>query len=177
MRAPSGLNETDPTAGGYAAPSQFESELKGSMYENSDIAWQCDRRETDKPSDWKLPAISEVCRADGSRWGGTLSYWTGEAVQPTGSLPRYQQLNFTGHRLIALCTVTNELLADVKLLDGCVRRAFVSEASFKIDLAIVQGKGAGLPLGILNAPGTITVAKDVGQAAATITATNIANMW
>jgi HK97 family phage major capsid protein len=177
VRAPSGLNETDPTAGGFAAPSQFESELIGSIYEEAVLAPSCDRRETDKPSDWKLPAIDEVSRADGSRWGGTLSYWTGEAVQPTGSLPRYKQLNFSGHRLIALCTVTNELLADVKLLDGHVRRAYASEAAFKLDLAILRGTGAGLPLGIVNAPVTIQVAKATGQAAGTIIAENIAVMW
>jgi HK97 family phage major capsid protein len=177
VRAPSGLNETDPTAGGFAAPSQFESELIGSMYEEDDLLWRCDRRETDKISDWKLPAIDEISRADGSRQGGALAYWTGEAVQPSGSIPKYKQVTYSSHRLIALSTVTNELLDDVKLLDTHVRRVFAAEASFKLSLAVLRGTGAGLPLGITFAPCTIQVAKAVGQAAGTIVAQNITDMW
>jgi HK97 family phage major capsid protein len=62
-------------------------------------------------------------------------------------------------------------------LESVVRRAFASEAGFKLDLAILQGTGAGLPLGIVNGPSTIAVAKDVSQATATISATNLSGMW
>src|SRR5207249_11804076 len=41
----------------------------------------------------------------------------------------------------------------------------------------LSGTGAGVPLGLLNAPATIAVAKDTGQAAATLTLTNISGMW
>ena len=77
-----------------------------------------DRRETDRPNNWKLPAVDETSRADGKRWGGTLSYWTGEAVQPQGSLPGLKMLAFSAHTLIALCTATGELVSDVPLLDA-----------------------------------------------------------
>ena len=176
-RAPTGLGEVDPTAGGFAVPDLYSEELIGSMYEEAVLAPLCDRRETDKPNNAQLPAIDEKSRADGSRWGGTLSYWEGEGTAAPSTLPRFKKLQFSARKLIALCVASDELIADVPLLDGHMRRAFASEASFQLDKAILLGSGVGVPLGLCNAPGRIQVAKDVGQASATITATNVSGMW
>ena len=89
-RASSTLGVGDPTAGGFAVPDVFSEELIGSMYEEAVLAPLCDRRETDKPNNATLPAIDEASRADGSRWGGVLSYWDDEAVAPPTTLPRIQ---------------------------------------------------------------------------------------
>ncbi len=177
MRSPTGLGEVDPTAGGFVVPDQYSEELIGSMYEEAVLAPLCDRRETDKPNNATLPAIDEKSRADGSRWGGVLSYWDAEGVEPPSTLPKYKALRFSAHKLIALAVASDELIADVALLGDHMRRAFASEAGFQLDKAILLGTGAGLPLGIVNAPGTIQVAKDVGQASGTIAGTNLANMW
>ena len=47
----------------------------------------------------------------------------------------------------------------------------------KFDRAALTGTGAGQPLGILNAPATITVSKEGGQAAATLKWENVVKMW
>ncbi len=176
-RAPTGLGEADPTAGGFTVPDVFSEELIGSMYEEAVLAPLCDRRETDKPNNATLPAIDETSRADGSRWGGVVSYWDAEGVEPPATLPKFKALKFSARKLIALCVASDELINDVPLLDGHMRRAFAAEGAFQLDKAILLGTGAGVPLGIVNAPGTIQVAGDIGQASATITAGNIANMW
>ncbi len=167
VRAPTGLNETDPTAGGFTVSPEWAAELIGSMYEEAVVAPLCDRRQTDKPADVRLPAVDETSRAEGSRWGGSLSYWEAEGVTPPETLPRFRMLNPTATKLIALCAATGEMLDDVPMLESHVRRAFASEAAFKLDLAILMGTGAGTPLGITAAPGTITVAKAAGQASRT----------
>jgi HK97 family phage major capsid protein len=46
-----------------------------------------------------------------------------------------------------------------------------------VEDSILNGDGVGKPLGILNAACLVTVAKETGQAAATITAQNIVKMW
>lgn len=177
IRAPSGANETDPTAGGFAVEPEFADELIGSLYEEATVAPLCDRRHSDKPADIHIPAIDELSRADGSRQGGTLSYWEGEAVSPPKSLPRYKMLNPSASKLIALCQVTEELFRDVPLLESHVRQSFGSEASFKLDLAILRGTGVGTPLGITNSAGTITVPKLNGQAQGSVVSDNVAAMW
>jgi len=50
------------------------------------------------------------------------------------------------------------------------------EFGFKLDDAIINGTGAGQPLGVMNSPCLISVAKEAGQAAATIVAENVIKM-
>lgn len=57
------------------------------------------------------------------------------------------------------------------------KKAFGEELAFKLDYGILRGDGAGKPLGIIGAPATIVVPKDVGQPSATITPSNIDSMW
>ena len=46
-----------------------------------------------------------------------------------------------------------------------------------ISNAIINGTGAGQPLGILVAPGTLSITKETGQPATTIVSENIDKMW
>jgi HK97 family phage major capsid protein len=78
---------------------------------------------------------------------------------------------------MAFVITSNELLNDVPMLDAHMKRVFAAEVGFKLDLAVLSGTGAGVPLGILNSPATIKVAKQTGQASGTIVAQNIQQMW
>jgi HK97 family phage major capsid protein len=176
VRAPSG--EGDPSSGGFLVATQWATELVGFAYEEAVLAPLCDRRRTSTPlADVKVPAIDETSRADGSRWGGALSYWLAEASTITTTFPRYKQLNFSSKKLVVAIFVSNELLSDVPMLEAHVRRVFAAELAFKLDLAVLNGSGAGVPLGVLNAPCLIEVAKATGQAPATIVADNVRQMW
>jgi HK97 family phage major capsid protein len=48
---------------------------------------------------------------------------------------------------------------------------------FAVEDAVIEGTGAGQPLGILNAGCLVSVAKETGQAATTIISENIIKMW
>jgi HK97 family phage major capsid protein len=80
-------------------------------------------------------------------------------------------------KLIAIAYGTGELMRDAPMFDAHIRRIFGLEIGWKLDLAVIAGTGAGTPLGILESPALISVAKETGQAAATITGNNIAAMW
>jgi HK97 family phage major capsid protein len=186
QRLPSGTAEMDPSTGGFAVPPQFESKLIESLYANNPIAALVDRRVTNAPlgAGINLPAIDETSRADGSRSGGALAYWLAESATITTTFPKFRRTTFDPKKLIAVCPVSNELLADDAMLETQMLNVFSSELGFKLDSAIlgtaVSGAGggsAGTPLGLLNSPALITVPKDVGQQTKTITPTNIVNMW
>ena len=176
-RAPTGAGEVDPSGGGFLVPTEYTQTLIGSIYEEAVLAPLCDRREVAVPEDVRIPAIDEKSRADGSRWGGAVSYWLNEGDTVPGSLPRYREITFAAKKLIALVTATGELFRDVGLLENHVSRAYAAEAAFRIDYGILRGPGGGQLLGITNAPGTITVPKANGQASGTILAENIRTMW
>ncbi len=80
-------------------------------------------------------------------------------------------------KLIGLVYLTDELMADAVALEGYVQQGFAEEFGFQLDDKIVNGTGAGVPQGILTSPGRVSVAKETGQAAATVVASNIEKMY
>jgi HK97 family phage major capsid protein len=178
VRAPTGMGEIDPGLGGFAVETQYATELVGLAYEEAVIAPLCDRREKSAPlASIKVPAVDETSRQGGSRWGGVLSYWSTEGAQVSASIPKFRQIEFSTKKLQIVIIVTNELFADVAMLDAHVRRAFADEAAFMLDLCIVRGDGAGKPLGFLNSTALMTIAKETGQVSQTVVAQNVAKMW
>lgn len=177
VRAPTGGNENDPTAGGFMVPATFMEDLIGSLYEDAALAPLVTKLKSTRPFETRLPAIDETSRADGSRWGGASAYWSAEAATQSPSLPKFKSIVFEPKKLISFFVATEELISDAPMLEYNAKRAFQSEISFKVDTAILSGSGAGMPQGILTCPALITVAKEVGQAAATITSKNVDDMW
>lgn len=177
-RAPAGNNELDPSGGGFLVDTQFIPTLIESLFAEAVLLPRTDVRETTGPiADVKLPAISESSRADGSRQGGALAYWLAESATISPTFPRFSQLAFSGKKLAAVSWLSNEALNDSPILESSLRAAFAAEFSFAIDRSIFAGTGAGQPLGILNAPCKIMVAKESGQAAKTIVYENVLNMY
>jgi HK97 family phage major capsid protein len=125
----------------------------------------------------RLNGVDETSRANGSRWGGIQSYWTGEAQLKTASQPKFKRIGMELDKLTGLCYATDELLQDSTALDSWLRQAFTDEFTFKVEDAIINGTGAGMPLGFLNSGAVITVSKEGSQGAATIVAENILKMW
>jgi HK97 family phage major capsid protein len=178
VRSSAGANINSPTDGGFLIEEQYSQELVALAYEESLIADLCDRRPTAKPlAAVKVPGIDETSRADGSRFGGVLSYWGDESKSTPTTLPRFKNIEFSAKKIIALVFGTDELLADAPMFEAHVKRALRAEFGFKLDLGVVSGSGEGQPLGILNSSALITVAKETGQAPATVVSENVAKMW
>jgi len=174
----SGLNEGIGSEGGFLVQTDFSTQLLEAAMAAAIVVPRCTRIPISNPSNAvKLPAVNETSRADGSRWGGVQMYWKGEAEEKTATKPGFRIVELALKKLIGLCYATDELLQDASALEAYVRAAFAAEAAFKLDDGIIRGLGAGMPLGILNSPCLVTVAKETGQAAATIKAENIVKMF
>jgi len=176
--AASGLNETTPSDGGFLVQQDFSPALLQGAYDASRVAPRVNRIPISPASNGlKLPGIDESSRANGSRWGGVQSYWAGEADEATASKPKFRQIELNLKKLIGVCYATDELLADGPALEAVIRQAFEDEIAFQIDNAIINGTGAGQPLGILNSGALVTVSKEAGQGAKTILFENICGMF
>lgn len=79
--------------------------------------------------------------------------------------------------MIALCYATEELIENAPALDQYLRTAFADEFAFMLDDAVINGTGAGQPLGIMNAGSMVQVSKEGSQVASTIVYENILKMW
>ena len=163
-RAASGLNETNPSDGGFLVQQDFVSDLLKRTYETGILASKVKKIPiSTNANSLKINAIDEDSRANGSRWGGVQTYWEGESDQLAGSKPKFRILELSLKKLTGLCYATDELLQDAAALESVIKQAFTEEFGFKIDDAIVAGNGSGEPLGILSSGALVTVAKETSQ--------------
>lgn len=109
--------------------------------------------------------------------GGVQCYWADEAALMTQSkaalpLPRTLRVN----KLYALVPASDELLTDGPRLSNLLTQKSGEAIAWKRDEAIINGTGVGQPKGYMKSGALVSVAKEAGQATATIVAANVLKM-
>jgi len=165
-------NEGTGADGGFLVPPDFRRDIATKIMGEESLISRTDRLTTSSnaiviPTDETTP------------WGtsGVQAYWEQEAGQKTQSKPVFGQNSLRLNKLIALVPVTDEMLQDAPQIDGYLRRKVPEVMTSKLNTAIVFGTGAGQPLGMLNNPAMISVAKETSQAADSILFANIIAMY
>jgi len=171
-----GLSEAAGPDGGFLIPPTYADGILEIMHNQESLLDKCDKYDMAGPS-MKFRAVDETSRANGSRRGGSRAYWVDEGGTLTASRPKFRQIDLTAHKVAALYYATEELMADAPMLEQAASRYAADELTFSINDAIINGTGAGQPLGILNAACTVSVAKETGQVAASLQTENIVKMW
>lgn len=178
--APSGLNTSVGSEGGFLVRTDFSTMLLARAMETSVLANRCTTIDIGPDSDGiELPYIDESNRATGSRWGGVRVYRRGEAETVTASKPKLGLLEIRLEDLMGICYTTDRAQRDAVSLGQIVQTAFASEFAFRVDDEIIRGSGAGQCLGVLNSGATVSVAKETvpaAQLADTFIAENALNM-
>jgi HK97 family phage major capsid protein len=164
-----------PSDGGFLIAPQYVTELLRRTYSGGEILSRCASMQMNS-NRMVLNAVDEDSRADGSRWGGLQAFWLAEAGTYTGSKPKFREMIMNANKLIGLLYATEEQLQDGPALMSFVNEAFPQEFTFKIEDAVLNGVGAGQPLGVNNSGAVIAVAAEGGQTAGTIVTNNILKM-
>lgn len=168
---------TNPAAegedGGYLVPPDFRQEIMSKVMAEDELLPRTDQIPTSGnsitfPKDETTPWQSS---------GGIQAYWEGEARAYSGSRPVFEQMTVRANKLTALVPVTDELLEDAPALTAYLNRKAPEVMGFKINDAIINGNGAGMPLGIMNSPCAVEVAKETSQPANTVLSQNILKMY
>lgn len=169
-----GLQEGDDALGGFLAPTQHRAEILKHMWEVGRVFTRARQIQmTSRSVD--IPTVAETSRADGSRQGGVRSYWVGEGLTITDSRPSFGKVTLNAHKLAVLGYLTAELEEDsivpqLQLLGDM----FAEELAFGLDDSFIRGSGSGRPLGMLNAPATVSVTRNTASSFIGIDAVN---MW
>lgn len=175
---PTGMSEGIASDGGFLVQTDMVQDLLDNLFIGGSIASRVRRIPIGPNSNGiRANGVDETSRANGQRWGGIQAFWTAEAGLKRDSKPRFKRISMELDKLTGLCYATDELLQDTTALASWIKQAFKDEMLFKVEDAIVNGTGSGMPLGFLNSGATIVVPKEVGQRALTITANNIIAMW
>src|SRR3990167_182716 len=124
-----------------------------------------------------FPIIDDISHAT-SVYGGMVGYWTQEAAALTESQPGFGRVLLEAKKLTLYTEVPNELIADsIASLEAFLNTAGPEAIAYFEDVAFLTGTGAGEPLGIVNAPVLVSVAKETGQTAATIVWQNLVKAY
>lgn len=174
---PTGLNETVGADGGVLVPPTWTNQIMMKTYLANDLLGRTTMLPITVGNTVRVPAVNETSRANGSRFGGVSSYWRSEAGQLTASKPSFDLITLTLESLTALMRLTQEVIDDAPMLEALVNMIAPMELAFRIGDALVNGDGVTKPVGLLNSPSKITVSKVPGQAAGTILAHNVNEMW
>lgn len=158
--------------GGYAVPPDFASEITRPVLTEDSLLAYADNVPVSGngmtyPKDETTP------------WGSTGVYaaWESEAATLAQKKPALGSSALRLKKLAVLVGATDELLADAVAMSAYLQAKMREAVAWKVNDAIVNGTGAGMPLGIRTAASLISVAKESGQAAASVVAANVAKMY
>lgn len=170
-----GMSEQVASDGGYLVMPEFAAGIVDRVYAND--LWSRTDNYTVTGNNMTFNVNAETSRANGSRHGGLRGYWLGEGTTITASKPTFREVSMKLCKLGVVVYLTQELMDDTgTALQQYVTRKAAEEFNFLIGDALVNGTGTGQPRGILNAPSLVSVAKETGQAAATIVPENVVKM-
>lgn len=171
-----GMNETFGSDGGYTVMPEFASGIVDRVYSNP--LWGMTDNYPVAGNNMTFLCNAETSRATGSRHGGMRGYWLSEGSTITKSKPTLREVSLKLVKLGVVVYLTQELLDDTGVaLQQYVTRKAAEEFNFMIGDSLINGTGVGQPLGILNSPSLVSVAKEAGQLAATLETENIVKMF
>lgn len=165
-------NEGSGPDGGYAVPPQFANEIASVAYAEESLLSLCDNTPVSGNS-MTFP------KDETTPWGSTgiTAAWEGEGNQSTPKKAALGESQLKLRKLKVLVAASEELLADASAMSAYITRKCGEAVDWKVNDAVVNGTGAGMPLGIMVAASTVSQAKETSQTAATINAANIAKMF
>ena len=171
-KAAYGANELVDAEGGFLVDPDIMSELATRMMETGILVSRTNTIEVSGDGlVWKE-------RKDYDRTDRPVTvYWTEEAGEITSSKAAYAQREMRLRKLAGLYYSTEELDQDAPALSGLVESWFLNEFGFELDRVIMNGTGAGQPLGYRNSGAIVNVAKESAQTQDTITDGNVCEMY
>lgn len=163
--------------GGFMVPPDFRQEIMTKVMGVDSLLARTDQMTTGSnsvtfPADETTPWASS---------GGIQAYWGSEGGAINQSKVELAEKQIRLNKLTCLVPVTEELQQDAGTLSGYLNKKVPEKFDYKIAAAIIAGSGVGQPLGIINAPCTVSAAKDTTsspvQPADTVAYRNIVDMW
>lgn len=157
--------------GGFLIPPGFSTSIFQLSLEEDSFLPLCDVVNIDGNS-MSFP------RDETTPWGtnGIRAYWQGEATAAQATKPVLGLDTLRLKKLIALTPVSDEMMADSSAMASYLPGKMSTSIRWKANESILFGTGGAQPLGMLNSPAAVVQAKDSGQVAGTLSATNVANM-
>jgi HK97 family phage major capsid protein len=157
---------------GYLVPAEYRDRIWERMEAGDGLINEIDVEPT------SANAVNDTVD-ESTQWGSTgiKAFWRSEGQAMARTRQNVKPRSIVLHELYAFCEATDELLEDAPRLEARLTDKSAQAINYRLDEAIFEGDGNGKPLGFMNAPCLVTVAKESSQSAAGVVALNIANMF
>jgi HK97 family phage major capsid protein len=160
------LGESSGATGGYIVPPEFYQQLLQVAAENSTFR----QRAFVQPmasATLQFPYLDiTTAQAAGNSpfFGGVIASWTAEAQTRTETEPQFKMMELKAQELSGYSVSSNILLQDAAFgLEQFLMQLFGVAVAWYEEFAFLQGNGVGKPLGILNAPAAVKVARNTAS--------------
>jgi HK97 family phage major capsid protein len=168
------VTEGSGVSAGFLVPPQFLAGILDSALEQEVI----------RPNATVLPMSSNELDTPGfdyqdgtsGKRAGLQILWGAEATSLTEQVAKARKISFVAKKATILVRVSSELAEDAPAFDRQLSTAMSAAVASGLDGVFTAGTGAGQPIGILNSPAKIEVAKEGGQGANTLMLQNLAKM-
>lgn len=175
--AATGMGEGVGADGGFAVQEDFAGMMMETAAKSGNILPLLDTYDiTSNSNKVEWVDIDETSVAT-TVYGGVQVYWAAEAGTVTATKPRLIEREMKLEKLMGVAYSTYELDADSSFISDLYTRAFTTAIQRELENTIINGVGAGKPLGFLKGNALVSVAKETGQAANTIVYENIVKMY
>ena len=158
--------------GGYLIPPEFSNSIKEHMLDDINFLSMTDNMTVDGNS-MAFPTDETTA------WGddGINVYWEAEGARGKETKGVLGRKELRLNKLFAIMPVTDELLEDSSTLSSWLTRKAGEALRWETNDSLINGSGAGQPMGIANASALVTVAKKSGQTADTLVVDNVSDMY
>lgn len=170
--------EKVPSDGGFLVPEEFRTEIMSLALEAAIVRPRAQVIPMGTPT-LSFPTVDATSNVS-SVFGGIVVYRTEEGEEFVESQAKFARIKLESTKQTALAYITNEVIKDTRgALTAWLMANLPAAMAWYEDLDYLTGAGAGEPLGVLSAnnPALISVAKESGQAAATILWENVLRMY
>lgn len=174
--AATGMNEGNGADGGFAVQTDFAGMMMETAVKAGNILPLVDRYEVSGNSNSvKWVDIDETSVAS-TVYGGVQVYWAAEAGTVTATKPKLIEKKMELEKLMGVAYATYELDSDSSFISQLYSKAFTTAIQRELENTVINGVGAGKPLGFLKGNNLVSVAKESGQTASTVLWENIVKM-
>lgn len=169
-------NVSDGEAGGYLVPPEFRNELLNAARERLELMGMA--RVIPMQAQYvEIPYINGFDRSGGLLYGNIEWLWGSEESAYTEKSAKFGNIGLKLNKLTGLAYASDEILKFSPMsMENILRDGFADGLNYQFNKVILKGTGAGQPLGVLNSPCKVSVAKETNQAANTILFENVVNM-
>ena len=168
--------EGTPSLGGFSVPEPLAAKWLDESLPDEIIRPRCQVWPMTSAS-LKVPAFDGNDQSAGTYFGGFSLEFLAEEAAGTPKTGKLRLIELSAKKAGLFVNASSEVIEDGLGFEGQLTMAIKKSLSLGMDFYLLRGLGAGQPLGVLNSPGVISVAKETGQSADSLCYENLTKLF